>query len=122
MEIVASSPAPTAREVADRQLIAYNAHDLDAFCALFAADAELSDLLTGQVVASGLDEIRQRYGERFAIGDLRCEVHTRMDLGEVAIDRETVFGLPDGPVDMIAVYEVRAGLIRTIRFVRQSAG
>ena len=34
---------------------------------------------------------------------------------------ETVSGLPEGEVEMIAVYEVRDGLIRTVRFARQPA-
>ena len=112
---------PSPLEVADRQLTAYNDHDIDAFCDLFAPDAVLYDLLSGEVVASGIDEIRARYAERFAISDLRCEVHGSIYLGDVAIDRETVYGLPGGPVEMIAIYEVVDGLIRTVRFVRQPA-
>ncbi len=34
--------------VADRQLAVYNAHDIDGYCALFASDAVISDLVTGQ--------------------------------------------------------------------------
>jgi hypothetical protein len=108
----------SARDVTDRQLVAYNNHDLDAFCALFAVDAVLMDLVTGDVVARGIAEIRERYRMRFAVEGLRAEVLARMDLGDVAIDRETVHGLPEGPLELIAIYEVRDALIRNVRFVR----
>ncbi|MDO9416415.1 nuclear transport factor 2 family protein [Pararhizobium sp.] len=115
-----SAPDTSPRSLADRQLIAYNAHDLDGFCALFANDAVLSDLATGRVIASGMAAIRAFYAERFSNPDLACTVHHKTELGDFAIDRETVTGLPGGPIDFIAIYEVRDGLIRTVRFVRSA--
>jgi hypothetical protein len=113
--------ARTPREVVDLQLQAYNAHDIEGYCALFAETAVLADLETGSATAIGLPAIRAIYTQRFAIPNLRCTVHARMELGDFAIDRETVTGLPGGPVEIIAIYEVRDGLIRSVKFVRQAA-
>jgi len=110
---------PTPREVADRQLQAYNAHDIDAFSALFAEDAAVFDLASGAVRAEGREAIRALYSGLFSENpDLRCTVFQRIDLGDFAIDREELTGLASGPVQIVALYEVREGLIRTVRFIR----
>jgi hypothetical protein len=110
---------PSPREVVDRQLAVYNAHDIDGYCALFAPDATISDLVTGQMICNGLDEIRRVYTARFAENPkLHCIVHQRLEGPTHAIDKETVSGLPSGPLHIMAIYEVRNGLIQTLRFIR----
>ena len=52
----------TATEVVQRQLDAYNAQDLDAFCACFAADCVLAEL-NGAVTQQGAAAVRARYRE-----------------------------------------------------------
>ena len=111
----------TPRAIAIEQLAAYNRCDLDAFCALFAEDATLIDLPTGQTIAAGMLEIRAMYQARFATPGLACRVHATNDIGDFAIDRETVTGLPDGPVDVVAMYEVKNELIRRVFFIRDSS-
>jgi hypothetical protein len=111
---------PTAREIADRQLVAYNARDLDAFCALFHPDAVIENLTSGVETARGMAAIRALYAKRFSSPDLHCVVHQTMDLGPFAIDHETVQGVPEGAFDAIAIYEVRDGLIVRARMIRQA--
>ena len=107
------------RDVVNRQLETYNAHDIEGYCALFAPGATIADLVTGQPICTGLDEIRSAYAKRFAENpQLRCIVHQRMEGPTHAIDKETVFGLPSGPLHILAIYEVRAGLIQSLRFIR----
>lgn len=110
---------PTAREIANLQLEAYNAHDIEAYMALFAEDAYTHDLRTGRNVAAGAAAIREFYVARFANPKLHCTVLNRMEVGEFAIDFEELHGLPGGPVRLAAIYEVREGLIRSIRFIRE---
>lgn len=114
-----SAPHPSAREIADRQLVAYNAGDLDAYMALFAEDAVLVDLPTEAVIAEGAEAIRALYATRFATQGLECRVHARTDIADYAIDRETVYGLPGGPVEILAMYRVQAGRIVWVGFIRQ---
>lgn len=110
---------PDARTIADRQLVAYNALDLDAYCALFHAEAELILLPSQEVVAKGLAKIREIYAVRFATPGLRCEVHERSALGRVAIDRETVHMDGEDPLEILALYEVEHGLIVRVFFLRE---
>jgi hypothetical protein len=107
----------------NRQLDAYNRRDIDAFCRLFHPDAVTGDLESGEMSIRGIDAIRAFYGARFADNPaIHCVVHGRMEIGEYAIDRETVTGVAGGPLEILAIYEVRDGLIRSIRFIRRSAG
>jgi hypothetical protein len=109
----------TPRDIVNRQLVAYNAHDIEGYCALFARDATISDLVTGQMICVGLDEIQKVYTVRFADNPkLHCIVHQRMEGPTHAIDKETVSGLATGELNLMAIYEVREGLIRSLRFIR----
>ncbi len=107
------------RDVVNRQLEVYNAHDIEGYCALFAPEATIADLVTGQMICNGLAEIRDAYTKRFADNPkLSCTVHQRIEGPTHAIDKETVYGLPTGPLHIMAIYEVREGLIRSLRFIR----
>ncbi|MEM8792441.1 MAG: nuclear transport factor 2 family protein [Pseudomonadota bacterium] len=108
------------RETADLQLQCYNARYLEGFCALFTEDARLIDLPTGTILADGLPAIRDFYAARFSNEALHCRVHTHCDIGTFAIDRETIEGIPGAPVDVVAIYEVRDGLIAQVQFIRSS--
>jgi hypothetical protein len=111
----------TPREIVNRQLIAYNAHDIDDYCALFAEDATVSMLATGETICDGLGGIRDFYAKRFTDNPrLHCMVHQHMDGADFAIDRETVSGLPSGDLHIIAIYEVREGLIHSLKFIRRN--
>ena len=110
----------TPRDIAQLQLIAYNNKDLDAFCALFDDQAELIDLPSSQVIAQGMDEIREMYAKRFSEPNLSCTVHAHSDIGNFAIDRETVYGIADHPVDVVAMYEVINDKIQRVFFIRQN--
>jgi len=106
------------RALAKMQLKAYNAHDLDGYLQLFHPDAVLIDLPSGEVIAEGLEQIRSLYADRFSNEDLYCAVTNQMEIGDFAVDREVLTGLPGGNVEVLALYEVRQGRIKRIFFIR----
>lgn len=105
------------RQIVDCQLRAYNARDIDAYCALFAPNAVLSKLNTDHELARGIDAIRTRYTDRFRDPKLHCEIQSRIELGDFVVDHERVVGIKEGPLEVIAIYEVRESLIRSVRFI-----
>lgn len=107
-----------ARAIANAQLVAYNAQDMDAYLALFHEDAVLLNLPDQAVIAEGLQAIRAMYEIRFATPGLRCEVTHRAELGNVAIDHETVYTEGNPPLNVLAMYEVVDHKIKRIFFVR----
>jgi hypothetical protein len=104
--------------IVDAQLRAYNARDTDSYCALFARDALISDANTGEVMLEGIDDVYAHYHRRFTTApDLHCTVLGRLVAGSLVIDHERVRGLGPAPVEVVAVYEVRTGLIHSLRFL-----
>lgn len=99
--------------VVQGQLDAYNARDIDRFMAFWADDCEYY-AFPSQLLARGLDEVRRRHIERFEEPNLFGWLLSRMVVGNLVVDRETVTRIfPDGPgqVEIIAMYEVEAGKI-----------
>lgn len=110
----------TPEDLAQRQLNAYNAGDLESFLACYAPDVKVfgfPDILQYQ----GLEGMRQRYGKLFADSPrLHARLTGRIVLGPSVIDREEVSGMRggNGLVHAVAIYAVRDGLIREVRFIR----
>jgi len=113
----ALGPQEQPEAVVQRQLEAYNAHDVDAFLATYSPDVELFTL-GGERQSQGLDAMRTRYGKMFKdVPQLHCDISRRIVQGNVVIDHEHLTGLPNGgTVDAIAIYEVRRGKIRRVWF------
>ena len=117
--------APAARtisaeeRVVQAQLEAYNRRDLDAFAATYAPDIRGYNY-PDQATFAGLDSLRAGYARLFASAPaLRATVLQRIVQGRFVIDHEEVTGLPNGrTVRAVAIYEVRSGLITSVRFLR----
>ena len=101
--------------VVQRQLDAYNARDIDALLATYAADARQYEH-PGTLLATGADQIRQRMVQRFLESNLHARLVQRAVMGNLVIDHEVVtrtFPEGSGTVEMVCIYEVREGMIRT---------
>ncbi|MCV2356795.1 nuclear transport factor 2 family protein [Paucibacter sp. B2R-40] len=109
--------------IVQAQLDAYNARDIDAWLATYARDAKQYGY-PGVLLASGRAEIRARMVERFKEPNLHARLLGRTVLetagGATVIDHETITRtFPEGPgeIDMVAIYEVVDGLIRSGLFM-----
>lgn len=109
------SVPPSPEAVVQRQLDAYNARDLDALLATYAPDAR-QYALPATLLAAGHAEMRPRFAARFQEPDLHAHLLQRAVMGNIVIDHETVtrnFPEGRGRVDLVAIYEVVDGLIRS---------
>ncbi|MCV2369684.1 nuclear transport factor 2 family protein [Roseateles oligotrophus] len=109
--------------VIQAQLDAYNARDMAAWLATYAPDAK-QYAYPGVLLASGHAEIRARMTARFTETNLHARLLSRKVLktaeGATVIDHETITRtFPEGPgeLDMVAIYEVAGGLIRSGLFI-----
>ncbi len=96
-----------------KQLDAYNARDIDAFMPWWAEDCEYYEF-PDRLLARGTAEVRERHVARFREPNLYGRLLSRITVGNVVVDHETVTrSFPDGPgeVDVIAIYEVENGKI-----------
>ncbi len=109
--------------LAERQLAAYNARDLDAFAACFAEDVEVYDF-PGVLSLSGREAFRARFIERFKSEGLEAIAVHRAVIGDRVIDHERVWldGREAGaPIDLVVIYTVRGGLIARVDFIKEGA-
>ncbi len=113
------SISPSPEIVVQRQLEAYNARDLDALLETYAEDARQFEH-PGTLVASGHVQIRERMAVRFQEPNLHARLIKRAIMDNVVIDYEDVsrtFPEGTGRIELIAIYEVREGKIRTASIV-----
>ncbi len=104
-------------EPVERQVEAYNAHDLERFVAEYARDIEVFRPPRVEPVLRGREAFARHYAEnRFSIPGLRAEILSRMVIGNTVIDHERIFGLPGGTMEAAAVYAVEAGYIAKVWF------
>ena len=107
-------------DVVQAQLEAYNAQDLEAFCACFARDCVIADL-NGAITQEGLGQIRERYEAMFAqYPENRADIVSRMAVANIVVDHERIRRSPDLLLEALAIYTVRDGLISRVDFVRGS--
>lgn len=105
--------------VVQGQLDAYNAQDLDAYCACFAGDCVIADF-NGDVTSDGLAAIRTRYGQLFAdFPHNRARLINRVAVGNIVIDHEDVVRAPGNGFMCAAIYTLKHGLIARVDFVRE---
>lgn len=112
LTLAAAKPVETPAQVVERQLVAYNAHDADAFAATYAADAEVFKSSADGAVLRGREAIHASYAALFrARPTIVAEVSGRLTAGDFVTDHETIRGTE---MRAIVVYQVKAGLIRRV--------
>jgi hypothetical protein len=106
-------------QIAQAQLDAYNAQDLDAYCGFFSDDIVVADL-NGAVTTQGAAAYRERYAAAFAqFPQNRAELLGRMVVGNTVIDHERVIRGPEGPeFEVAAIYTFDGDKIARVDFVK----
>jgi hypothetical protein len=105
--------------LAARQLDAYNAADLDAFCGCYHADVVVL-AADGTESFRGLSTFRQRYRGKFEAGGFGATVETRLAVGEHCVDLEHywVDGPPRSEGTVLVRYSLRDERIGVVQFFR----
>jgi uncharacterized protein (TIGR02246 family) len=117
--LAGAPPAPVAPEaVVQKQVEAYNAHDLEAFAACYAPDIEFRTMAGTVNPEKGLAALKKGYGELFkAYPALRVKILKRITQGAFVIDQEQAEGMGPKPITVTAIYEVSGGKIVRVWFI-----
>ncbi|EAY26591.1 nuclear transport factor 2 family protein [Microscilla marina] len=112
----------TAEQVVQRQLEAYNARNIEAFMATYSDSVKLYRY-PHRLISKGKKSMRKGYARMFEkVTELHCKIVKRIVLGNKVIDQERVTGFPgwkkNGPLEAVAVYTVKNGLIDSVTFIR----
>jgi len=107
-------------QITQAQLDAYNAQDLDAYCAFFTDDVVVANV-GGDATSRGIEAYRARYAEAFAkFPNNRADLLNRIVLGDVVIDHERV-DRGDGttaPFEVAAIYTFEGDRIARVDFAK----
>ena len=99
--------------VVQQQLDAYNARDLDALLASYAPDAQMFEH-PSKLLATGSQELRDRFTLRFQEPNLHATLLRRIVSGSVVVDHERVTRtFPEGPgeIELVMIYQVEGSRI-----------
>ena len=106
-------------DVAQKQLDAYNAQDLDTMMAYYAPDCIVSGLNSTSTETSR-DALRVRYEKAFAtFPQNKAHLKNRIVVGNTVADHEHVVRAPGGEeFEVIAIYSFKDGLISRVDFAK----
>jgi uncharacterized protein (TIGR02246 family) len=112
------SDAPEA--IVQRQVDAYNAHNLDAFLGFYKPDAAYVRQADNSVLFAGREAMREAYGALFQQHPaVHVEIANRIVLGRFVIDLEYITGRTDvAEMRIVAIYEVADDLIQKVWVLR----
>ena len=104
-------------DLVQRQVDAYNRHDLDAFAAAYSDSVQIYRMPSTEPALAGKAQLAKFYAEnRFNLPRLHAEILSRMVLGNKVIDHERITGLQAEAIEAVAVYEVVDGVIQRVWF------
>ena len=106
-------------DIAQKQLDAYNAQDLDAYVNFFTEDCVVS-ALGGTPTETSRAAIKARYAKAFAqFPQNKAVLKNRIAVGNSVVDHELVIRAPGGEqFEIIAIYTFRDGLIACVDFAK----
>lgn len=94
----------------------YNEHNFTEFIKLYAPDVEIYTY-PNTLLATGTDNMASIFKPKFSAKSIKVEVVSQMYNGNYVINQEIV--TENGmQTKYISIYEVKGGLIRSVKFVR----
>ncbi|HET9223370.1 MAG TPA: nuclear transport factor 2 family protein [Roseiflexaceae bacterium] len=112
--------AAASEVLVQKQVDAYNAHDLDSFVHFYSPDAAYVRQGDNSVLFQGHDAIREAYGTLFQNHPaVRVNIANRIVLDRFVIDLEHITGRSDiAEMWIVAIYEVSDDLIQKVWVLR----
>ena len=103
-------------EVVNLRMQAYNDHKLDDFLSTYSEDVEVFTY-PDKSLGKGKSHIKKLFAPLFREGVVHVEIHYQLAKDGYVINHETV-AYGNQKTEYISIYEVRNGLIKSVRFVR----
>jgi hypothetical protein len=118
---VAPATVETAPEaLVQKQVDAYNAHDVEAFAACYGPDIEFRTMDGKVNPEKGLAPLKKGYAELFKrFPELKVKVLKRISQGAFVIDQEQAEGMGPNPITVTAIYEIAQGKIIRVWFIEK---
>jgi len=108
----------TPEELVQKQVDAYNAHNLDAFVACYGPDIEFRTLDGNVGPEKGTAALRKGYADLFKrFPELKVKILKRIGQGAFVIDQQRAEGMGPNPITVTAIYETFQGKIIRVWFI-----
>lgn len=108
----------TPEQLAQAQLDAYNARNIDSFLEPYSDSVEIY-AFPAKLLSKGKEAMRKEYGAMFQqVPNLHCTLVNRIVEGNTVIDHESVSGFGPQPLKAIAVYTISKGKISKVYFIQ----
>jgi hypothetical protein len=104
---VVATGETAASRVVGREHAAYEAHDLEAFLAMYSPTAQLQ--LGDGPVMRGRRSLREHYRPLFEAGQCKRELVQRLLVGDWVVEQSIMHGTDQGPTLTITLYQVQEG-------------
>lgn len=95
---------------------AFNLHDVDALLRLYAEEIEIFTY-PDQSLGRGKNHLEALFRSLFSEGTVQLDIHHQIAKDGYVVNHETVT-YASKQTEYVSIYEVRNGLITTVRFVR----
>ena len=117
---VCASPlvAITPEEIVQKQVDAYNAHDLDAMVACYGQAIEFRTMDGNVNPEKGTAALRKGYTNLFKqFPELKVKILKRICQGPFVIDQQQALGMGSQPIMVTAIYETAEGKIVRVWYI-----
>jgi hypothetical protein len=107
---------PTPLEIVNKRMDFYNQHNFIEFIKLYSSDVEIYTY-PDKLLGTGTDNITSIFKPKFIAKSIKVEIISQMYNGNYVINHEIVSenGIQ---TKYISIYEVKDGLIKSVKFVR----
>ena len=114
---IATAEEQAALHLVNRRIAAYNAHDIEAFLAVYDENVRII-VYPERVLGEGRERMRRIFGPQFEKGEGVIEVLGQHVLGNTVVSDEDIrIGSQDDR--NIAIYTIRNGLIAEVRLIEK---
>lgn len=114
----ATQAEDTPKSIVQKQVEAYNSHDLEAFLSCFSNSSE-GYIFPDKLLGKGKEEQRKVFKEFFANApQAHAKIFKSISLGNYIINHEVATGMPgDETIEAIVIYKVEKNLITKVWFI-----
>lgn len=104
--------------VVNERMKAYNEHDIESFLKVYAEDIQIFTYPNQPLGQKGKEHLKSIFAPMFKEGKVSVVINQQIVQGKYVINHETVT-YADSVKKYVSIYEVEAGLVKSVQFIRE---
>ncbi len=112
-----TSKIVTPLALVQKQVIGYNARNLNAFLEPYSEDVEIY-LFPDKLISKGKENMQKTYREMFlSFPELHCDIKERLIQGNIIIDKEIISGMGNTKIESTTIFQIQNNKIAKVYFI-----